>query len=72
MQSIESSVLSAMNSRTMQILSGKGKLVIAKSKMPDRKALTPKAKRLVSGVVRQLDQVLKGGRCKLLIYWLLR
>src|SRR5271165_788600 len=34
MQTIESSVLSAMNSRTMQILSGKGKPVTAKSKMP--------------------------------------
>ena len=57
MQTIESSVLSAMNSRTMQILAGKERTVTTESKMPVRKALVPKARRLASGVVRQLDQV---------------
>ena len=74
-QTIESSVLTAMNSRTMQILTGKEKTVTTGSKMPVGKALVPKAKRLASGVAQQLDQVgpvLKGWCCKCLIYWLLR
>jgi hypothetical protein len=57
MQTIERSVLSAMNSRTMQILAGKEKAVTAESKMPVRKTLVPKARRWASGVVQQLDQV---------------
>jgi hypothetical protein len=57
MQTIERSVLSAINSRTVQILSGKRKPVTAKSKMPVRKALEPEARRLASGVVQRLDQV---------------
>jgi hypothetical protein len=44
MQTIESSVLSAMNSRTMQILADKEKAVTAASKMPVRKALVPKVR----------------------------
>ena len=57
MQTIESSVLNAMNSRTMQILTGKEKTVTTGSKMPAGKALVPKARKLASGVLQQLDQV---------------
>ena len=57
MQTIESSVLGAMNSRTKQILAGKEKPVVSKSKMPVQKALVPKARRLASGIVQHLDQV---------------
>jgi integrase len=57
MQTIESSVLSAMNSRTKQILAGNERPITSKSKMPVQKALVPKARRLASGVVQQLDQV---------------
>jgi hypothetical protein len=57
MQMIETRVLSAMNSRTRQILAGKEKPMVSKSKMPVQKALVPKARRLASGVVQQLDQV---------------
>lgn len=48
-QTIESSVLRAMNSRTTQVLAGRGKTVTAESKMPVRKALVPRARRLASG-----------------------
>ena len=51
------SVLSAMNSRTMQILTGKEKTVTTGSRIPVGKALVPKARKLASGVVQQLDQV---------------
>jgi len=57
MQTIESSVLSAMNSRTKQILAGNERPITSKSKMPVQKALVPEARRLASGVVQQLDQV---------------
>jgi hypothetical protein len=37
-----------------------GKICAAESQIPARKALVPRARRLALGVVRQLDQVLKG------------
>jgi integrase len=57
MQTIESSVLGAMNSRTKQILSGKHHPVTTRTKIAPRKELVPKARRLASGVTRQLDRV---------------
>ena len=57
MQTIESSVLGAMNSRTKQILAGKDHPVTTRTKIAPRKGLVPKARRLASGVTRQLDQV---------------
>jgi integrase len=57
MQTIERSVLDAMNSRTLQILAGWRHPATTGSKVPAQAVRIPKARRLALGVAQQLDQV---------------
>jgi integrase len=57
MQTIEASVLHAMNSRTTQILAGWEHPATTGSGIADQENPVPKARRLASGVPQQLDQV---------------
>ena len=57
MQTIERSVLDAMNSRTLQILAGWRHPITTGSKVPAQAVRIPKARRLALGVAQQLDQV---------------
>jgi transposase len=57
MQTIEASVLHAMNSRTTQILAGWEHPGTTGSEIAEQENHVPKARRLSSGVPQQLDQV---------------
>jgi integrase len=57
MQTIEASVLNAMNSRTTQVLAGWEHPVTTGCRIGVQHNLVPKARKLASGVAQQLDQV---------------